>query len=90
MNKQWRLVAPSTFNAEGKKYLEIAIVKEHEATAHGGMEKSMKGLTDKFEFHCFFCLVKEYVRSSDICQRTNYLQGRPIGYIIPLHVPVRQ
>ena len=41
LNKQWRLVLPSTFNAEGKNFLEIAIVEAHAATAHGGIEKRM-------------------------------------------------
>ena len=70
MNKQCRLVVPSTFNMEGKSFLAIAIAEAYAATAHGGMEKTMKALTDKFECQSFSRLVREYVRSCDICQRT--------------------
>ena len=70
LNKQWSLVLPSTFNTEGKNFLEIAIAKGHAATAHGGIKKTIKALTDKFECQSFSCLVREYVRSCDICQRT--------------------
>ena len=72
LNKQQRLVLPSTFNAEGKNFLEIAIAEAHAATAHGGIEKTMKALTDKFECQSFSLLVREYVGSCDICQRTKY------------------
>ena len=50
LNRQWRLVFPSTFNAEAKIFLEIAIVKEHAATAHDVIEKIKKALTDKLEY----------------------------------------
>ena len=49
----------------------------------------MQALTDKFEYQPFSRLVREYVASSDICHRTKYLQKGPIGYVTPLHVPVR-
>jgi len=45
---EWRLVLPSTFNMNGKNYLEDAIKEAHNATAHGGVEKTLKWLTDKF------------------------------------------
>ena len=89
LNKQWRLVLPSTFNMEGKNFLEIAIAENQAATAHGGIEKTMKAPTDKFDCQSFSCLVREYVGSCDICQRTKYSQRGPIGYVTPLHVPVR-
>ena len=78
LNKQWRLVLPSTFNAKGKNLLEIAITEAHAATAHGRIEKTMKALTDKFAYLSFSRLVKEYVGSCNICQRTKYLQRAPI------------
>ena len=34
LNKQWRLVLPSTFNAKGKNFLEIAIAEAYAATAY--------------------------------------------------------
>ena len=63
---------PSTFNAEGKNFLEIAIAEAHTATAHVGIEKRMKALTDKLECQFFSRLVRGYVGSYDICQRTKY------------------
>ena len=89
LNKQWRLVLPSTFNAEGKNFLEIAIAKVYAATAYGRIEKTMKARTDKFECESFSRLVGENVGTCDICQRTTCLQRGPIGYITLLHVPVR-
>ena len=49
----------------------------------------MQALTDTFECQFFSCLVREYVGSCNICQRTKYSQRRPIGDVTPLHVPVR-
>ena len=89
LNKQWRLVLPSTFNAEGKNFLEIAITQAHAATAHGAIEKTMKARTDKFESQSFSRLVREYVGSCNICQSTKYSQRGPIRYVTPLLVPVR-
>ena len=59
-----------TCNAEGKNFLEIAIAKAHAATAHSRIENAMKVLTDKFECHFFSYLVREYVGSCDVCERT--------------------
>ena len=81
LNKQWRLILPSTFNGEGKNFLEIAIAEAHAAAAHGRIKKTIKALTDKFKCQSFSRLVKEYVGSSNICQRTKYSQKEPIGYI---------
>ena len=67
LNKQWKLVLPSTFHAEDKNFLEIAIAKAHAVTAHSGIKKTMKAATDKFEFQSFSHLVREYVGSCDIC-----------------------
>ena len=72
LNKQWRLVLRGIINVEGKNLLEIAIAEAHTATPHSGMEKTMKALTDEFECQSFSQLVKEYVESCDICQRTKY------------------
>ena len=89
LNKEWRLVLPGTFNSEGKNSLEIAIAEAHAATAHGGIKKMMKALTDKFQSLAFSCLVRVYVGTCNICPRTKYTQREPIGYGTPLHVPVR-
>ena len=89
LNKQGRLILPSIFYAEGKNFLEIAIGEAYAATTHGGIEKTMIPLTDKFECQSFYCLVKEYVGSCDIFQRTKYLQSGLIGYVTLLHVPVK-
>ena len=80
---------PSTFNAEGNNFLAIAIAEAHAATAHGGIENTIIALTAKFEYQFFSYLVKEFIGSCDICQRRKYRQKRPIGYVTPLHVPVR-
>jgi len=37
---EWRLVLPSTFDINSKNYLEAAIKEAHDATAHGGVEKT--------------------------------------------------
>ena len=87
-NKQWRLVLPSIFNGKGRNLLKIAIAKAHAATAHGGIEKTIKALTNKFECQSFSCLISEYVGSCNICQNTKYAQRGPIGYITKLYVPV--
>ena len=89
LNKQQRLVLHNIFNVEGKKFLEIAIAEAYAATAHSRIKRTMKTLTNKFESQSFFHLVKEYVISCDICQSTKYLQRGPIGYVIPLYMPVR-
>ena len=80
---------PSTCNAKGKNLLEIAIAEGDAASVDSGIEKTMKALTVKFECHSFSCLVREYVERRDICQRTKYLQRGPIGYVIPLLMPLR-
>ena len=80
---------PSTFNAEGKNFLEIAIAKAQAATACGRINKTIKARSDKLGYQFFSCLVKEFVGSCYICQSTKYLQRRHIRYITSLHVPVR-
>ena len=89
LNKEWKLVLPSTFNAEGKNFMELAIVKAHAATTHVGIEKTMKALTDKFECQPVFRLVGKYVGHYDICQGTKYSRRGPIQYATLLHVLVR-
>jgi len=86
---EWRLVLPSTFNMNGKNYLEDAIKEAHDATAHGGVEKTLKWSTDKFICQPFSRLVKEYVASCDTCQRTKYSNKPPLGQVTMLHVPAR-
>jgi len=44
--REWRLVLPSTFTLNGKNYVETAIKEAHYATVHGGVEKTLKWLTD--------------------------------------------
>ena len=78
-----------TCNAEGKNFLEIAIAKAHAATTHGRIHKTMKALTDKFECQSFSGLIREYVGTCNICQRTKYLRRGPIGCARPLRMPVR-
>ena len=72
LNKQWRLVLPSNFNAEDENFLAIAIAEAYAATAHGRIEKTMKALTDKFECQSFSHLIRKYVASCDMCQKTKY------------------
>jgi len=74
---------------KGKNYLEDAIKEAHDATAHGGVEKTKKWLTDKFICQPFSSLVKEYVASCDTCQRTKYSNKLPLVQVTMLHVPAR-
>ena len=53
LNRQRRLVLPSTFNAEANNFLEIAIAEAHAVNEHGRIEKTMQALTDKFEYQPF-------------------------------------
>ena len=70
LNKQWRLVLPTTLNTEGKNVLEIAIAKAHIATPYHRIEKTMKAITNKLEYQSFSHLVREYIGIYDICHRT--------------------
>jgi len=38
---EWRLVLPSMFDMKPKNYLEDSIKEAHDATAHGGVEKTL-------------------------------------------------
>jgi len=60
---EWRLVLPSTFDMNGTNYLEDAGKETHDATAHGAIEKTLKGLNDKYSCQPFSRLVKEYMTS---------------------------
>jgi len=86
---EWRLVLPSTFDMNGKNYLEDAIKEAHDATAHGAVEKSLKSLPNKYICQPFTRLVKEYVTGYDTCQRTKYSNKPPLGQVTMLHVPAR-
>jgi len=72
-----------------KNYIEDAIKEAHDATAHGGVEKTLKWLTDKFIYQPISRLVKEYVASYDICQRMKYSNKPPLGQVTMLQVPAR-
>jgi len=77
------------FGMNDKNYLEGAIKEAHDATAHGGVEKTLKLLTDRFICQPFSTLVKEYVASCDTCQGTKYSNKPPLGHVTMLHVPAR-
>jgi len=72
-----------------KNYLEDAIKEAHDATAHGGVEKTLKWLPDKFICQPFSSLVKEYVASCDTCQRTKNSNKPPLGQVTMFHVTAR-
>ena len=59
--EEWRLVLPSMIDMNSKNYLEDAIKEANDATAHGGVEKTLKWLIDKSISQAFSRLVKEYV-----------------------------
>jgi len=40
---EWRLVLPSMLDMKGENYLKDAITEAHDATAHGGVEKTPNG-----------------------------------------------
>jgi len=86
---EWRLVLPSTFDMNGKNYLEPAIKGAHDAMAHGEVEKTLKWLTDKYIRQAFSRLIKEYEASYDTCQCTKYSNKPPLGKVTVLHVPAR-
>jgi len=86
---EWRLVLPSTCDMNGKNYLEDAIKEAHDGTAHGGVEKTLKCVIEKFICQPFPRLVKEYVASCDTCQRTKYSKKPPLGQVTMLHVSAR-
>jgi len=86
---EWRLVFPWTFYMNGKNYLEDSIKEAYDAIANGGVEKTLKWLTDKFICQPFSRLVKEYVASRDTCQQTRYSNKPPLGQVTMLHVPAR-
>jgi len=86
---EWRLVLPSTYDMNGKNYLEDVIKEAHDATAHGGVEKTLKWLPDKFICQPFLRLIKEYIASCDTCQWTKYSNKPPLGQVTMLHVPAR-
>jgi len=86
---EWRLVLPSMFDLNGKNYLETAIKKAHDATAHSGVEKTLKWLTDRFICQLFSRLVKEYMMSCDTYHWTKYSNKPPLGKVTILHVPAR-
>ena len=89
LNKQWRLILRSALNAEGNNFFEVTFAIGYGTTVGGEMDNTMKALTDKFKCQYFACLVRKYVRSGDIFQRTKYLQRGPIGYITTLYILVR-
>jgi len=80
-DNQWKLVLPTSFDYNGKNFLEIAIQEAYDARAHVGIEKTMKALTDKFMCQSFSTLVKDYVNSCDTCQRTKYSNRPPVGLV---------
>jgi len=86
---EWRLVLPSTFDMNGKNYLEATIKEALDATAHGGVEKTLKWFTNKFICQPLPRLVKEYVASCETCQWTKYSNKPPLGQVTILHVPAR-
>jgi len=86
---EWRQVFISTFDMNGKNYLEDAIKEAHDATAHGGVEKTLKWLSDKYICQLFSRLVKEYMLSCDTCQWTKYSNKLPLGQVTRLYVPAR-
>jgi len=86
---EWRLVLRSRFNMNGTNYLEDAIKEAHDATAHGGVEKTLKYLTDRFICQPFSRLVMEYMASCNTCQRRKYSNKPPLGQVTMLHVLAR-
>jgi len=86
---EWRLVLLSTFEMNGKNYLEAVIKEAHDATAYGGVEKTWKWLTDKFICQPISKLIKEYMASYDTSQRTKYSNKPPLGQVTMWHIPAR-
>ena len=83
------MTLPSTFDMNAENYLEAAIKEADGATAHDGVEKTLKWLTNKFICQPFSRLVKENVASCHTCQQTKYSNKPPIGQVTMLHVPAK-
>jgi len=73
----------------GKNYLEDASKEAHDATAYGGVEKTLKWLPDMFICQPFSRLVKQCVASCDTCQWTKYSNKPPLEQVTMLHIPAR-
>ena len=66
LNKEWKVVLLSMFNAEGENLLDIAIAEPHAPTSPCRIQKIMKALTNKFAYQYFSRLVKEHIGSCNI------------------------
>ena len=69
----WKLILPSNFVFAGKNYYESQIDEAYVVTAHGGVEKTMQYLTDRYQSHSLSALVQLFVASHDTCQRVKQL-----------------
>jgi len=86
---EWRLVLPSTYDMNGKNYLEGIIKEVYDVMVHNRVEKMSKWLPDKFICQLFSRLIKEYIVSCNTCQWTNYSNKPALGQVTMLHVPAR-
>ena len=79
----------SNFVFAGKNYHEPLIDEAHVAMAHGGVEKTMQYLTDRYQSQSLSALVQSFVASSDTCQGVKQSNKPPLGLVTTLHVSVR-
>ena len=63
----WRLILPTVFKFKGEDFLQILINQKHEAMGHGGVEKTYKAFSDKYELRGATEIIKTFVGTCQIC-----------------------
>ena len=86
---EWKLILLSSFVFAGENYYEPLIDEAHVATAHGGVEKTLQYVTDRYHSQSASALVQSFVASCDTCQRRKQSNKLLLGLVTPQHVPVR-
>ena len=86
---EWKLILPSNFVFAGKNYYEPLIDEAHVVPAHGGVEKIMQYLTDRYRSQWLSTLIHSFVVRCDTCPRVTPSNKPPLAVVTPLHVLVR-
>ena len=67
-SEEWKLILPRNFVLRGENDYEPLIDIAHDATAHGGVEKTMEYLPDRYQSQSLSPVVQSFVTSCDTCQ----------------------
>ena len=93
---RWQLVDGLLYDSLNRLYLpgigslREQVLREHHdmpAAGHHGMERKLLSLRRRFFWPGMSQMVREYVGSCPVCQRTKGSNQRPIGLLRPLPVP---